>query len=86
MREYSIKKLLSAFRVRVPECLDVGDEDGPSDSLFELLGLAMYREMAKRRRLEQYDTIGDAVELLQKSKNVMVITGAGVSSTYCEVY
>uniref|UniRef100_A0A5S6QWN9 Deacetylase sirtuin-type domain-containing protein n=1 Tax=Trichuris muris TaxID=70415 RepID=A0A5S6QWN9_TRIMR len=33
----------------------------------------------RRRRIEQYSTIGDVVNLIRQSKRVMVLTGAGVS-------
>jgi len=45
------------------------------------LGLAIQRELKKRYKLPQYNTIDDAVALLQKSKNIMVITGAGISTS-----
>lgn len=46
-----------------------------------ILGLAIQRELHKRHKLPQYNTIDDAVSLLQKSKNIMVITGAGISTS-----
>jgi NAD-dependent histone deacetylase SIR2 len=73
--EYSARKLCSVFRLQIPPFL----EDGPDESLYELLSLAMIREHSKRLRLPQYRTIDDAVKLLQTSQNIMVITGAGVS-------
>ena len=45
------------------------------------LGLAVQRELRKRWKLPQYNTIDDAVSLLQSSKNIMVITGAGISTS-----
>lgn len=41
----------------------------------------MKRELRKRYKLPEYNTIDDAVSLLQKSKNIMVITGAGISTS-----
>ncbi|ORY07786.1 DHS-like NAD/FAD-binding domain-containing protein [Clohesyomyces aquaticus] len=71
------RKLCSAFGVRIPKFLD-GLED---DSYYQLLGLAVNRELNKRRKLEQYNTLDDAVRLLQERKNIVVITGAGISTS-----
>jgi NAD-dependent histone deacetylase SIR2 len=73
--QYTLRKLLSAFRVFVPLYLD------NHDALLELLGFALYREMQLRQRLDQYSTVEDVVELLLTSKNIMVITGAGISTS-----
>lgn len=53
----------------------------PDESFYQLLGLAISRELNKRPRLEQYKTIDDAAKLLRERKNVMVITGAGISTS-----
>jgi hypothetical protein len=68
------KKLLTAFGIVPPSFL----EDAPDDAYHPLLGIVISREFAKRQKLEEYNTIQDAVELLEKSKNIIVITGAGV--------
>lgn len=41
----------------------------------------MSRELAKRAKLSQYNTIDDAVALLKKSRNIVVLTGAGISTS-----
>lgn len=56
-------------------------EDFSDESLYQILGLAISRELNKRRRLEQYKTIEDAAKLLRERKNIMVITGAGISTS-----
>lgn len=69
------KKLCTAFGVRLPAFLD----DAPDTSYYPLLGLCISRELSKRQKLLQYNTIDDAVSLLKGSKNIIVLTGAGVS-------
>lgn len=55
--------------------------DSRDEDLYQLLGLAVCRELNKRLRLPQYKTIDDAAKLLQERKNIMVITGAGISTS-----
>lgn len=77
-RAITARKLCSAFNARIPPWLD---EDAPDDTFYQLLGLALVRELEKRQRLPEYTTIDDAARLLNSAKNVMVITGAGVSTS-----
>ncbi|KAF2264475.1 NAD-dependent histone deacetylase SIR2 [Lojkania enalia] len=73
----SARKLCTAFGVRIPKFLEgLADE-----AYYQLLGLAISRELNKRRRLERYKTIDDAAKLLRERKNIMVITGAGISTS-----
>lgn len=69
------KKLCSAFGAKPPFWL----EGHPDSAYYKFLGLAISRELSKRRRLSEYSTIEDAARLIKESKNIMVITGAGVS-------
>jgi NAD+-dependent protein deacetylase SIR2 len=69
------KKLCSAFGIRAINVFE-GQQD---EAYYPLLGVAISRELSKRSRLPQYQTIDDAAKLLRNSKNIMVITGAGVS-------
>lgn len=71
------RKLCTAFNVRIPRFLD----DAPDESFYQLLGLAINRELNKRPRLDQYRSIDDAAQLLRDCKNIMVITGAGISTS-----
>ena len=71
---YTAKRLLTAFGVKPPEFF----EGRPESGYYRLLGLAIIREITAREKLPQYNTIEDAVQLLQKCSKIMVITGAGV--------
>ena len=68
------KKLCTAFGIRPPFFL----EGEPDEAYYSLLDLAICRELSKRAKLPQYNTIGDAVALMKKSRNIVVLTGAGV--------
>lgn len=69
------RKLLTAFNVRAPI------KSHHDQNYYQYLGMAIGRELAKRRRLDQYNTLGDAAQLLRTAQNVMVITGAGISTS-----
>jgi NAD-dependent histone deacetylase SIR2 len=40
--------------------------------------MAIARDLGRRYKLPQYNTLKDLTELLKESKNVIVLTGAGV--------
>jgi len=71
------KKLVTAFGIRPPPFL----EGTPDIAYYGLLSMALSRELSKRIKLPHYNTIEDAVTLLQKSKNIIVLTGAGISTS-----
>ncbi|KAF4945458.1 hypothetical protein FGADI_11960 [Fusarium gaditjirri] len=74
---YTARKLLSAFGIRPPPFL----EGQPDDAYFSLLSLAITRELSKRAKLLRYNTVDDAVDLITKSNNIILITGAGISTS-----
>lgn len=41
----------------------------------------MSRELAKRAKIDKYNSVKDAVELIRQSNNIIVITGAGISTS-----
>jgi len=71
---YDIRTLVGAFGVR---------PDYPfGDSWYlRMLGVCMQRELGRRQKLESFNTIDDAVQLFKKCQNIMVITGAGISTS-----
>lgn len=77
---FTAKKLITAFGIRPPFFL----EGEPDSKYYDLLGLGICREQAKRVKLPEYNTIDNAVALLKKSRNIIVLTGAGVSSRYAQ--
>ncbi|KAJ5732672.1 NAD-dependent protein deacetylase h.t1.c1 [Penicillium malachiteum] len=71
------KKLCTAFGIKLPEFLD----GAPDEAYHPLLAIAISREFSRRPKLSQYNTIDDAVKLLQEAKNIIVLTGAGISTS-----
>lgn len=85
------RKLCTAFGVpksslaRLADMLDTGDnsEEGEAailDVWYRLLGLAIMRFVLTRHKLSEYNTIDDVATLLRTAKNILVITGAGIST------
>jgi 6-phosphogluconate dehydrogenase len=48
------------------------------ENYYKLLGICIRRELEKREKLLEYNTVDDVVSLLQKSQRIIVLTGAGV--------
>ncbi|KAH8170975.1 sir2 family protein [Sarocladium implicatum] len=75
--KYTARKLLTAFNIRPPPFLDGQDDEDH----YPLLTLAMSRELQKRAKLTRWNTVDDVVALLKSCNNVMVVTGAGISTS-----
>ncbi|KAJ3272306.1 NAD-dependent protein deacetylase sirtuin-1, partial [Borealophlyctis nickersoniae] len=68
-----MRVLLRAFDFELPEDMD------DSEELLPLLKEVMARKVARRTKRQDINTIEDVLRLLQESKNIVVVTGAGVS-------
>lgn len=71
-----IKKLLIALGVLLPKSLI--DEDVPELALLPILKTALSRILRRRPKLEQYNTVEDAISLIKSSKKIIVLSGAGI--------
>ena len=45
-----------------------------------------FLRLRNRDKLPQYNTIADAVQLIQQSRRILILTGAGISGSYPPVY
>ncbi|CAG8020362.1 unnamed protein product [Penicillium salamii] len=76
------KKLCTAFGIVPPAFLD----GAPDEAYHSLLAIAISREFSRRPKLPEYNTVDDAVRLLRESRNIIVLTGAGVSTSVNPIY
>ncbi len=51
------------------------------DVFMRILGNSIVRAHRKRQKLIQHNTIDDAAKLLRRSRKIMVLTGAGISTS-----
>ncbi|WFC94392.1 NAD-dependent histone deacetylase sir2 [Malassezia brasiliensis] len=73
-----IVPLLLSFGVMLPRSMLAQAEENPYAAL-PLLKMVLTRILRQRRKLEEYNTLEDVLELLQKSKRIIVLCGAGIS-------
>lgn len=73
-RQYPPRLLGIAFGIK--PTLPVNDE-----TFLRLLGHAVTRAFYKRKKLTQYNTVDDAARLIKESHKIIVITGAGISTS-----
>jgi NAD-dependent histone deacetylase SIR2 len=57
-------------------------ESSDDTAYYAFLQIGIARELVKRSKLPQYNTLKDVAKLLQESKNIIVLTGAGVSGIF----
>ncbi|CAL1715219.1 unnamed protein product [Somion occarium] len=74
-RAIPIPRLLYAFGI----CLCKQLRQKRPKTLLYFLEVAMTRELESREKLPMYNTIDDAVDLIRKSKRIVILTGAGIS-------
>ncbi|KAI9857247.1 MAG: NAD-dependent histone deacetylase sir2 [Vezdaea acicularis] len=74
----SARRLLTAFGVINPPSFL---EDRPDEEFKVLLQAALDRELKKRPKLVQYNTFDDFILLLKKAQKIIVLTGAGISTS-----
>lgn len=53
----------------------------PDIHLLPYTKLVLSRVLRRRQKLSQYSTIDDAIELLRTSRNIIVLSGAGISTS-----
>ena len=70
-----IKRLMYAFDFEIPAIL----WDSPDSVLWNIFSKMLRRFCLIRFKLPHYNTIDDAVQLIQSAKNILVLTGAGIS-------
>jgi len=71
--EAEIKSLFIALGVLLPKTLRVGQVS--PGFLVSILKTVLIRHLRQRRKLEQYNTIDDAVELIGKARKIIVLSG-----------
>lgn len=73
----TVKKLITAFGIKPPAFLN-GE---PDHAYIPMLSVAFSRELAKRAKLMRYNTVDDAAQLIHNAQNIIVLTGAGISTS-----
>ncbi|KAJ7623240.1 SIR2-domain-containing protein [Roridomyces roridus] len=74
-RNIPIPKLLLAFGVNLSPSL----HNMSPATLVYFLRVAMSRELQLRDKLENFNTVEDAIRLIQNSRRILILTGAGIS-------
>ncbi|KNE61271.1 hypothetical protein AMAG_07014 [Allomyces macrogynus ATCC 38327] len=83
-KRHDLRKVILAFQDQFSkrDWADVEAEilpNGELPQLYACVHIAVQRFIRRRQRLPNVSTLGHAVELLQKSSRIMVVTGAGIS-------
>ncbi|KAJ1643237.1 NAD-dependent histone deacetylase sir2, partial [Dispira simplex] len=74
--EFPTRAVIAAFAPEVAAALPM---EYASSQLVSVLKLVVTQHIQRQRRLANITTVDDVVELLRKSRNIMILTGAGVS-------
>ncbi|CAG8550517.1 7850_t:CDS:2 [Gigaspora margarita] len=74
-KHISLQKLFYAFDYKLPKRIN----DLPDMQLLPVLHKIVAKFLRQRQKLSNINTLEQVVELLRDSKNIMVLTGAGVS-------
>ena len=74
---FTAKQLCLALGARIPFFL----EEAEDEKYHTLLSICIARELQKRIKLPQWNTLDDAAGLLKKARNIVVLTGAGISTS-----
>ncbi|KAK9330905.1 DHS-like NAD/FAD-binding domain-containing protein [Lipomyces starkeyi] len=77
LSELPIREVLYALGIRSPLVLEGFDET----TMVQLLQLAVTRELSRRLPLEDVTTMDDAISLIKNAKNIVLLTGAGISTS-----
>ena len=77
MNGYTHFRILKMFN---PKMAHIVEGFGGKNNCLPMVRRVLEAELKKRRKLEHVNTVDDVVELLKKSKNIIVLTGAGVRS------
>lgn len=77
-RPSNILPLLLSLGVMLPQSMMVEGQAEPM-SLLPLLKVVLTRILRQRRKIPQYNTVDDVLELLRNSKRTVVLSGAGIS-------
>lgn len=73
-KRISLQKLFYAFDYKLPGKINFSDVQ-----LIQVLSKVVQKFLRQRKKLPNVNTLEDVVKLLRESKNIMVLTGAGVS-------
>ena len=73
----SIRKLLFALGVATP----LEFEQGEPEAILRVLKAAITRVLRRRDKLDNVNTPDDVLQLILRSRKIVVLTGAGVSTS-----
>ncbi|KAK9389771.1 DHS-like NAD/FAD-binding domain-containing protein [Lipomyces mesembrius] len=77
LSELPIREVLYALGLRSPLVLEGFDET----TMVQLLQLAVTRELSRRLPLDDVTTLDDAISRIKNAKNIVLLTGAGISTS-----